>query len=240
MTRKTKKKLGLGCAALLTSPILYILESVFKIHKRYLILVQIPISSQTKKQLTETSLVRLMSLKLKEIMIKDVITVEAKATVKTAVELMNKHEIGCLIVAERGKAVGIVTERDILKRVIPKLEDPEKMKVSEIMSKPLSVGKPQMDISKAVKIMFKKKIKKLPVVEHGRLVGLVTLTDLVRSPNIMRLLEGPSHRKDSKGNEESDQHILRRRRLGQKMPACSGARLYETMPRKQVYVVARR
>ncbi|NIW09313.1 MAG: CBS domain-containing protein, partial [Gammaproteobacteria bacterium] len=48
-----------------------------------------------------------MSLKLKEIMIKDVITVEAKATVKTAVELMNKHEIGCLIVGERGKAVGI-------------------------------------------------------------------------------------------------------------------------------------
>ena len=99
-------------------------------------------------------------------MVKSVITVEAKATVKTAVELMNKHQIGCLIVVEKEKPVGIVTERDILKRVISKPEDPEKTRVSKIMSKPLLVGKPQMDISKAVKIMFKQKIKKLPVAEH--------------------------------------------------------------------------
>lgn len=46
-----------------------------------------------------------------------------------------------------------------------------------------------MDIKEAVKLMFEKKIKKLPVVEHGRLVGLVTLTDLIRSPNIMKWLE---------------------------------------------------
>ncbi len=130
-----------------------------------------------------------MPLKLKEVMVKNVITVEAKATVKTAVELMNKHEIGCLIVLERGKPVGIVTERDILKRAIPKPTDPEKIEVRRIMSKPLLVGKPQMDISKAVKIMFKQKIKKLPVVENGRLVGLVTLTDVIRSPNIMSLLK---------------------------------------------------
>ena len=130
-----------------------------------------------------------MSLKLREIMVDSVITVEAKATVKTAVGLMNKHEIGCLVVVERGKPIGIVTERDILKRVIPKSKDPAKIKVSKIMSKPLLAGKPEMDISKAVKTMFKQKIKKLPVVERGRLVGLVTLTDLVRSPNIMRWLE---------------------------------------------------
>lgn len=167
---------------------------------------------------TKTCLVRLMSLKLEEVMVKSVISVEAKATVKTAVELMNKHEIGCLIVAERGKALGIVTERDILKRVIPKLEDPEKMKVSEIMSKPLSVGKPQMDISKAVEIMFKKKIKKLPVVEHGRLVGLVTLTDLVRSPNILRLLEGLPTEKIPKGMKKVINTYLDVERSGKKCP----------------------
>lgn len=138
---------------------------------------------------TGTCLVRPMALKLNEIMVKRVITVEAGAAVKTAVELMNKHEIGCLIVVERGKPVGIVTERDILKRAIPKPADPEKTKVSRIMSKPLFVGKPQMDISKALKIMFKQKIKKLPVVEDGRLVGLVTLTDVIRSPNIRRWLK---------------------------------------------------
>jgi CBS domain-containing protein len=148
---------------------------------------------------TETCLVRLMSLKLEEIMFKSVINVEAMTTVKTAVELMNKHEIGCLIVVEKGKAVGIVTERDILKRVISKPENPEKTKVSKIMSKPLLVGKPQMEISKAVKIMFKQKIKKLPVVEHERLVGLVTLSDLLRSPNIMRWLKELPTEKTPKG-----------------------------------------
>jgi len=144
-------------------------------------------------------LVQLMSLKLEEIMVKNIITVETKTTVKTAVELMNKHEIGCLIVVEKGKAVGIVTERDILKRVISKPENPEKTKVSKIMSKPLLVGKPQMGISKAVKIMFKHKIKKLPVVENERLFGLVTLTDLLRSPNIMRFLKELPTEKTPKG-----------------------------------------
>lgn len=133
--------------------------------------------------------VRLMSTRLKDIMVEDVITVNARATVKTAAAIMNKHEIGCLIVADKEKAVGIVTERDILKRVIPKSEAPEKIRVTEIMSKPLLTAKPEMEISEAAKIMFTKNVKKLPVVEQGCLVGLVTLTDLIRSPNVLRWLE---------------------------------------------------
>jgi signal-transduction protein with cAMP-binding, CBS, and nucleotidyltransferase domain len=122
-------------------------------------------------------------------MVENVVTVNVGETVKTAAVLMNKHEIGCLIVAEEGKAVGIVTERDMLKRVIIQPRDPEKIRVDEVMSKPLSVGKPQMDIEEAAKIMFRKKIKKLPIVEQGHLVGLVTLTDLVRSPDVLHLLK---------------------------------------------------
>jgi CBS domain-containing protein len=130
-----------------------------------------------------------MSLKLEDVMVEDVITVEEKATIKKAVELMNKHEIGCLIVVKRGKPAGIVTERDMLKRILLESRDPEKIKVNEIMSKPLIVGKPQMDIEDAVKLMFKRNIKKLPVTEKGHLVGLVTLTDLVRSEQIINMLK---------------------------------------------------
>lgn len=130
-----------------------------------------------------------MSLKVADVMVEDVITVEEKTTIKKAVELMNKHEIGCLIVVKRGKPVGIVTERDMLKRVLLESKDPEKTKVNEIMSKPLIVGKPQMDIEDAVKLMFKRNIKKLPVADEGYLVGLVTLTDLVRSEQIIRILK---------------------------------------------------
>ena len=122
-------------------------------------------------------------------MVEDVITIEEKATIKKAVELMNKHEIGCLIVVKKGKPAGIVTERDMLKRILLESKDPEKTKVKEIMSEPLIVGKPQMDIEDAVKLMFKRNIKKLPVADKDHLVGLVTLTDLVRSEQIIRILK---------------------------------------------------
>jgi len=132
-----------------------------------------------------------MSLKIENVMVVDVVTVEAEATVGEAVELMNKNEIGCLVVVdEEEKPVGIITERDLLKRVLAKRKDPVRSKVKDIMSKPLVTGTPHMDIEAAVRLMFKHKIKKLPVVENGQLVGLVTLTDLVRfQPQIIRILK---------------------------------------------------
>ncbi len=131
-----------------------------------------------------------MSLNVEDVMVEEVVTVEADATVQEAVELMNKHEIGCLVVVLRGKPVGIITERDMLKRVLAKSIDPEKIKVSEIMSAPLIMGKPEMEIEDAARLMFKTKIKKLPVVQKGRLIGLVTLTDLTRfQPQIIRILK---------------------------------------------------
>lgn len=132
-----------------------------------------------------------MVLKIENVMVGDVITIEAEATVREAVELMNKNEIGCLIVVnEEEKPVGILTERDLLKRVLARRKDPVRAKVKDVMSKPLITGTPHMDLEAAARLMFKKKIKKLPVVENGRLVGLVTLTDMVRfQPEIIRLLK---------------------------------------------------
>ncbi len=129
-----------------------------------------------------------MSLKVEDVMVEDVISVPVKATVKEAAELMEKHEIGCLVVVRDGKPVGIVTETDMVKRVILGPVDPEKTKVRRIMSKPLVVGNPQMDVDEASKIMRKRKIKKLPVIEKGRLVGLLTTTDIVRSPEVMKMM----------------------------------------------------
>jgi len=130
-----------------------------------------------------------MPLKLEELMVKDVVTVEAKATVRAAVELMNTHEIGCLVVVDGEKPAGIVTERDMLKRVLVQARNPVLTEVSEVMSKPLVFAEPKMGIGETVKLMFDHKIKKLPIVENGRLVGLVTLTDLIRSPEVVKWLE---------------------------------------------------
>ncbi|NIQ05625.1 MAG: CBS domain-containing protein [Candidatus Korarchaeota archaeon] len=122
-----------------------------------------------------------MSLTVQEIMIKDVITLGARATVSEAVKLMNENKIGCLVVIHNENPIGIITERDMLKRVLLEARDPDTTKVSQIMTTPLVVGNPRMDIQEAVSLMTGEKIKKLPITEDGKLVGMITLTDLARS-----------------------------------------------------------
>jgi len=130
-----------------------------------------------------------MSPQIKDVMVGDVITIGAEVAVRKAVRLMNRHEIGCLVVVEDRKPIGIVTERDMLKRVLSTSRDPRAVKVREIMSKPLVFMEPKMNIGDAVKLMFEHKIKKLPIVKKGHLVGLVTLTDIINSPEMIRWLD---------------------------------------------------
>jgi len=131
----------------------------------------------------------LVPLRVEDVMVENVITITADAKVSQAVELMTRHEIGCLIVVDNHKPIGIVTERDMLNRVLRARAHPDDIEVGEIMSSPLVVGRPKMEIEDAVELMFKHGIKKLPVVEHGRLLGLVTLTDLVCSLNTVKMLK---------------------------------------------------
>jgi CBS domain-containing protein len=131
-----------------------------------------------------------MSLKVDDVMVKEVITIDENATVKEAADIMNRFEIGCLIVTRSGKADGILTERDLLKRVVGQTRNPKRTKVGTVMSRPLIVVEPDMELEEAAKLMFKLRIKKLPVVEEGRLMGLVTLTDLARfQPQMIRILK---------------------------------------------------
>lgn len=130
-----------------------------------------------------------ISLKVEDVMVKEVITIDENSTVKEAAEIMNKFEIGCLIAVRKGKAMGIITERDLLKRVVAEAKDANKTKVKEVMSSPLVVVEPKMDLEEAVRLMFQMKIKKLPVVDEKRLVGLVSLTDIARfQPQVMKIL----------------------------------------------------
>ncbi len=131
-----------------------------------------------------------LSLKVKGVMVKDVITIDEKSTVKEAAEVMNKLEIGCLIAVRKGKAIGIITERDLLKRVVANARDAAKTKVKDIMSSPLVVVEPNKDLEEAVRLMFQMKIKKLSVVDGKRLVGLISLTDIARfQPQMMKIIK---------------------------------------------------
>jgi len=122
-----------------------------------------------------------MSLHVKDVMVTSIITIDAEDTVKKAAELMEKHDIGCLIVISYGNPIGIITERDVLKKLVLQRRDPMKTKVGNIMSAPLITSHPQNDIRDAVRLMNERRIKKLPVIEDGNLIGLVSLTDVMRS-----------------------------------------------------------
>ena len=122
---------------------------------------------------------------VKDLMVKEIITVNLTTKIRDAVELMNKNQIGCLVVTRKGKPVGIMTERDVLKKIVCRCKNPEQIRVSEIMSKPLIVGRVDMNWLEAAKLMLDQNIKKLPILDGARLVGLVTLTDIAR----MRVLQ---------------------------------------------------
>jgi CBS domain-containing protein len=160
-----------------------------------------------------------VTLKVKDIMIGEVITIEANVAVRKAVRLMNDREIGCLVVVQDGKPAGIVTERDMLKRVLVAGRDPRAIEVADVMSKPLLFMEPEKEIEEAVKLMFKHKIKKLPVVENGRLVGLVTLTDLIRSSEVNKLLEDlPLKKTPRRMKKVIDVYFDPKRRLRKRCP----------------------
>jgi CBS domain-containing protein len=132
-------------------------------------------------------------LKVKDVMVKDVVTIQSDQTILNAANIMNENKIGCLVVLENGRAVGIITERDLLERVIAVSADPVKTTVGQVMSKPLVTVEPETMLEEAVELMFQHRIKKLPVVEKDdtetRLVGLVTLTDIARiHPALMKTM----------------------------------------------------
>ena len=133
-----------------------------------------------------------MALRVQDVMVRDVITLDAKQNAKNAARIMTKFGISGVIVQTEKDIVGILTERDILTRVVASGQNPENIVVKDIMTEPVIVVSPSMPLEKAVSIMFQEKIKKLPVVEKDegrvRLVGILSLTDIARLHP--QLLEG--------------------------------------------------
>jgi len=119
-------------------------------------------------------------IKVKDIMSTPVRTVKETEKVSEAAKKMDRHEIGGIIVVNRkGKPVGIITERDIVKRVVAKNILPSKVKAASIMSKPLATISPNKEISEAAKTMRRLKIRRLGVMEGTKLVGVITSKDIV-------------------------------------------------------------
>jgi len=117
---------------------------------------------------------------VKEIMTRSVKTVRPEDTVKVAAQVMNEHRIGSLVVVSgTGEVVGILTERDILANVVATGKSADDVKISDIMTPNIVTITSNKTLEEAADVMTENKIKKLPVVEEGRLVGIVTASDLI-------------------------------------------------------------
>ena len=116
-----------------------------------------------------------------DVMSKNVATISPDETVVSAARMMSERKISCLAVMDKGNVAGILTETDILKRVASNGKHFYQTRLDRIMSYPVESIPPDISVLRASEIMAEKRIRRLPVVEKDKLVGIVTQTDLVRS-----------------------------------------------------------
>ena len=110
----------------------------------------------------------------------EVLQIEADATVFEAVKRMVEANVGSLLVSDRGRHVGIVTERDYLRRIALERRDDEATAVRDVMSSPLVVVTPDTSIDECMAVMTDRRIRHLPVVDEGNVVGMVSIGDVVK------------------------------------------------------------
>ncbi len=140
-------------------------------------------------------------MKVSEIMTKQVYSIGSDSSLKECAEILKKCQSNGLVVVDRGKTVGVITKADVFKAILPRypdiIEDERHMadfeyieervhklfelKVSEIMGSPAITVSSDMPIIRAGSLMIVRRVKQVPVVDGGKLVGIVTLTDIINA-----------------------------------------------------------
>lgn len=135
---------------------------------------------------------------VRDVMTKDVRVVRPDTLVKEVVATMNKFNIGSIVVVKSDLPVGVITERDILRRIVEPCLAPETLRAREVMTSPVITIGDTASIDEAAKIMARKKVKRLLVMDNEKLAGIITFTDIVTQvPNLLGILEElvrPHHR----------------------------------------------
>ena len=126
-------------------------------------------------------------MNVKEVMSTKVVTVSPEESAAVAARLLARHNIGALPVCTRdGKLKGMVTDRDIVLRCVAADEDPQNVKISEIMTRRVYSVSAEESLEGASSLMSRQQIRRLPVQESGRLVGMLSLGDMSKAPGLGR------------------------------------------------------
>ena len=123
-------------------------------------------------------------------MTKDVVAVDENMTALDAARLMTEKGISSLIIEKNHAPVGIISERDFVKKICLKDMQPSTVNVGSIMSKIQTYASPDTPVDVAVQRMVNHKIRRLPVISDGKVIGIITVTDLARHLRTILLIEG--------------------------------------------------
>ena len=127
-------------------------------------------------------------MRVKEIM-HGVTKISFWSSVSEAARIMDERAIVSVLIEENGRVIGIMTERDILRKIVAKGKNPDKVKVKDIMNDPVTTIDANEDILEASRIMDEKKIRRLIVVENGQIVGKITANSISRNLKYMIIRE---------------------------------------------------
>lgn len=121
-------------------------------------------------------------MKLRDIMTNQVVRIHPEETVMTASRMLEHYNIGVLpVCGGDGRLCGVVTDRDIVTRCLAPGKDAGKTTVRDVMTAKVIVGRPDMDAAMAAGLMGREQIRRLPIMENGKLCGVVSIGDLARS-----------------------------------------------------------
>ncbi len=134
---------------------------------------------------------------VRDIMTKEIVTIDSEKSALEAARIMAERGISSVFIIRDGNPVGIVSERDFIKKICAKELDVAKVKAGEIMSKILTTATPDTPIEVAVQRMVNHKIRRLPIMDAGKIVGIITVTDLAKHLRTTLLLEGALHDTES-------------------------------------------
>jgi CBS domain-containing protein len=124
-----------------------------------------------------------MAKSVRDAMTQDPRSIGASASVVEAARLMREQHIGSLPVTEDERLIGMITDRDITTRVVAESAVPEATSVGDVYSRDLISVEPDKDLDEALKLMVRHQVRRLPVVESGRLVGVVAQADIALKEN---------------------------------------------------------
>ncbi len=121
-------------------------------------------------------------MQVKELMCGSVVSVDPADTVQSAARLLARHDVGSLpVCGEDGGLRGVITDRDIVLRCVAIEEDPAKTPVHKVMTRNCATISPTADARESARIMAARQVRRLPVVEDGKVIGMISLGDLSQS-----------------------------------------------------------